>query len=359
MNTNYKDKIMNNDRNDDRNDNRNRDLNRNNDRNQNLKELSGSDYKIAEDQPKIDGWKILDHSGRKVGKVKDLLFDESAMKVRYIVTNLKKGDLLDLDDDRLILIPIGQAQLDTENDRVVVPNINHDAIAGLPHYEKVDDLTREDETRFRNCFAGTSTGDYNREKFYDHEHYDEERFYAGNKDRRRNTDTSGKVDVVEENIEVGKRKVDTGGARISSRIVERPVEERVKLKEEHVQVKRDKVDRPADSADLENFKNRTVEEHETSEVPVVNKEARVVEEVSLEKDVDTREEVVRENVRKTKVDVDNLEGENRNKGVTGTGDRDRDNLAREQRNRDGDVEGRENLHHRDRTRGKDKRNEKS
>lgn len=341
---------MNNDRNDDRNDNRNRDrdVNKSNDRHHNLKELSGSDYKIAEDQPDIDGWKILDQSGKKVGKVKDLLFDERAMKVRYIVTNLKKGDLLDLDDDRLILIPIGQAKLDTENNRVVVPNIDKDALTALPHYEKTDDLTRENESRFRNIFAGTTAGTHEGDNFYEHEDYDEERFYAGTKDRNRDTDTSHKVDVVEENLEVGKRKVETGGARISSRIVERPVEERVKLREEHVHVKRDKVDRPADSDDFKNYKDRSIEEHETSEVPVVNKEARVVEEVSLEKDVDTREEVIKDKVRKTEVDVDHLEGKDRRDGIAGTSDHDRDNLARKQRNRDGDIAGKDNIQDRDR-----------
>ena len=45
---------------------------------------------------------------------------------------------------------------------------------------------------------------------------------------------------------------------------------------------------------------------EHAEVPVVNKEARVVEEISLGKEVTERDEVVRDTVRKTEVDVDNL-----------------------------------------------------
>ncbi len=350
---------MNNDRNDNRNENRR------NDRRHNLKELSGSDYKIAEDQPDIDDWKILDTTGRKVGKVKDLLFDETARRVRYIVTNLKKGDWLD--EDRNILIPIGQAQLDRENKRVVVPEIDRNAITGLPHYKKVDDLTYDDETRIRNSFAGTTTGDYDRDKFYDHEHYDEDRFYANNKDRDRHSETKGKVDVVEEHLEVGKREVETGGARISSRIVERPVEERINLKEEHVNVNRERVDRPADSADLKNFKNSTIEEHETAEVPVVNKEARVVEEVSLDKEVENREEVIRENLKKTEVDVERFEGEDRNRGSNAGSDRDHDydkndrdrdrDLSRERRNRDGDVTGRESISDRDRDRDRNRDND--
>lgn len=325
----------------DKNDDRNRDRNdkTRGDKRHKLKELDHSDYQIAENQPDIDGWKILDTSGKKVGKVKDLLFDESALKVRYIVTNLKDGDWFD--DDRKILIPIGQAKLDRDNERVVVPNISRDVVTTLPHYKKVDDLTYDDETRIRNSFAGTTTGDYDREKFYDHEHYDEDRFYTGH-DKDRN---QGKVDVVEENLEVGKRKVETGGARISSRIVEKPVEERINLREEHVNVNRERVDRPADSGDLKNFKNRTIEEHETSEVPVVNKEARVVEEVSLDKEVDNREEVIKENLRKTEVDVDRLkgDGDRRNNDIAGR-DIERDkNLSREQRNRDGDIAGRQSI----------------
>jgi len=351
-----------NDRNDDRNRDKDRNDNTRNDRRHKLKELDHSDYQIAENQPDIDGWRIVDTSGKKVGKVKDLLFDESALKVRYIVTNLKKGDWLD--DDRDILIPIGQAKLDRDNERVVVPNIGRDVVTTLPHYNKVDDLTYDDETRIRNSFSGTGTADYDQDNFYDHEHYDEDRFYMG-EDRDKH---SHKVDVVEEHLEVGKRTVDKGGARVSSRIVEKPVEERINLREEHVNVNRERVDRPADSADLENFKNQTIEEHETSEVPVVNKEARVVEEISLDKEVENREEVIRDNVRKTEVDVEHLEGEDRyrNSDLAGN-DRNRDydkndlnrdrDLSREARNRDGDIAGRESISDRENERDRYRDNE--
>lgn len=331
-----------------------------NDRRNNLKELNHSDYKIAESQPDIKNWKILDLTGKKVGKVKDLLFDTEALKVRYIVTNLKKGDFLD--EDREVLIPIGHAQLDRENDRVVVPDVTRDKLSALPHYRKVDDLTHEDETRTRNTFAGTSAT-YDRNEFYDHEHFDEERFYnANDKDYNRNTNTAGKVDVVEENLEVGKREVETGGARISSRIVERPVEERVNLREEHVNVNRNRVDRPADSADLGNYEERTIEEHETAEVPVINKEARVVEEVSLDKEVRNREEVIRETVRETEVDVDHLEGDGRSSMDKSeyrnrdTSNNSRDVNERDPRNSAKDIAEKDRVDNRDRIREEDRRN---
>ena len=52
------------------------------------------------------------------------------------------------------------------------------------------------------------------------------------------------------------------------------------------------------------FVDRTIEATETSEQAVVSKEARVTEEISLEKAVDTRTETVRDTVRHTEVEVE-------------------------------------------------------
>ncbi|WP_181307092.1 YsnF/AvaK domain-containing protein [Rufibacter sp. XAAS-G3-1] len=122
------------------------------------------------------------------------------------------------------------------------------------------------------------------------------------------------IPIIEENLEVGKREIETGGTRLRSRIVERPVEEHLRLRSEHVRVERHAVDRPATEADFAGFREGEIEMTEHAEVPVVNKEARVVEEVSLGKEVEERDEVIRETLRSTEVDVENL-----NTGTTGTG----------------------------------------
>lgn len=267
-----------------------------------LKELSNSDYKIADDQPNINDWKIVDNSGKRVGKVKDLLFDKEAKRVRYIITDLNDGEILK--EDRKVLIPIGKAKLNKKDERVIMPNITRDNLSALPAYTNTDALTQEDEHAIRNSISGTgATGSYNRETFYNHDDFDEDRFYdEDNDDNRMNT--KKKVDVIEEDLEVGKREVNTGGARVTSRIVERPVEERVNLREEQVEVNRNRVDRPVDNKDLDNFEEDTIEMTETTEKPVVNKEARVVEEISLNKDVTNREQVIKDKVRKTEIDID-------------------------------------------------------
>lgn len=121
-----------------------------------------------------------------------------------------------------------------------------------------------------------------------------------------NTDNQVSAKVIEENLQVGKRVEQTGGARLRSRIIERPVEASVRLREEHVNVDRKPVDRPATEADFATFKEGNIEVTESAERAVVGKEARVVEEVTLGKEVTEREETIHDTVRKTEVDVENL-----------------------------------------------------
>jgi len=124
-------------------------------------------------------------------------------------------------------------------------------------------------------------------------------------DRNRNAEGTT-IPVIEENVQIGKQQVRTGGAYIKARIVEKPIEETVNLREEHLNIERNPVDRPANSTDFDTFKEGVIELEERAEVPVVNKEARVVEEINVNKEVTERTETVRDTVRKTEVDIENF-----------------------------------------------------
>lgn len=132
------------------------------------------------------------------------------------------------------------------------------------------------------------------------------------------TDGDQTIKVIREDLEVGKRTVETGGVRVRSRIVERPVEESVRLREERVIVQRNPVNRPATAADLNAFQEGQIELTERAEVPVVSKTANVVEEISVGKNVTEREEVIRDTVRNTEVDVENVGTTNQTVPSTGT-----------------------------------------
>lgn len=128
---------------------------------------------------------------------------------------------------------------------------------------------------------------------------------------------STSIPIIREDLEVGKREVETGGVRVRSRIVERPVEEHVRLREEHVRVERNPVDRPLREGELGAFREGEIELTERAEVPVVNKEARVVEEIRLNKEVTERDETIRDTVRSTDVDIDET-GRRSDVGLSGT-----------------------------------------
>jgi len=117
---------------------------------------------------------------------------------------------------------------------------------------------------------------------------------------------STSIPIIEEELQVGKREVQTGGVRLKSRIVERPVEESIRLRQEFVNVERTTVNRVATDADFDTFKEGTIEIIEHAEVPVVSKEARVVEEVSFGKEVTEREEVISDTVRRTEVETEDI-----------------------------------------------------
>ena len=125
--------------------------------------------------------------------------------------------------------------------------------------------------------------------------------------------SSDKINVIKEELQVGKQMVETGGIRLRSRIVERPVEQSIRLREEHISVERKAVDRPASDADFANFKEGTVELTENTERPLVSKNARVVEEVSLGKEVSERNETIKDTVRHTEVDTENIDAKNNRK----------------------------------------------
>lgn len=125
------------------------------------------------------------------------------------------------------------------------------------------------------------------------------------------TDTSASesasIPVVEEKLRVGKREVRRGGVRARSYVVEEPVQEQVRLRDERVEVERRPMNEPtrpvAEGSPEDLLQDRSVEMTEMHEEPVVGKEAVVTGEVRLKKTAGERVENVRDTVRRTKVEV--------------------------------------------------------
>lgn len=145
-----------------------------------------------------------------------------------------------------------------------------------------------------------------------------------------NNSEEERIQLAKEELRVGKREVNRGGARVRSYVVETPVTEQVTLREEHVNIERRPVDSTSGAANLDKgalFQERTIEMTETAEEAVVEKRAQVTEELVVSKTAEERTETVSDTVRETKVDIDNDVG--RTSGTSGssssntTTDRDR------------------------------------
>ncbi len=115
------------------------------------------------------------------------------------------------------------------------------------------------------------------------------------------------VEVVEEEVSIGKREVEKGGVRVHVQVVEEPVERDVQLRDEHVYVERRAVDRPLEGSVVDAFQEQTIELVETAEEIVVDRETRVVEEVVVHREMEEHVERVRTSERHTEVEIEALD----------------------------------------------------
>jgi stress response protein YsnF len=136
---------------------------------------------------------------------------------------------------------------------------------------------------------------------------------ASDEDKGRSAKARGRtVPIVEEELSVETRKVATGGARVTSSVAERPVEQTVTLRDEQVTADRRPADREASQEEAEAaFEEKTVEMMGTTEEVEVRKEARVVGEVEISKQTKERDQTVRDTVRRTDVEVEEIEPKSR------------------------------------------------
>ena len=113
------------------------------------------------------------------------------------------------------------------------------------------------------------------------------------------------LEVIEEDLAVGKEQVERGRMRIYNVVTEREVAQNIALKDETLRVQRRPINRAVEfSPDL--FKARQFEMVEIDEIAQVKKTARVVEEVTLGKEVTDKIETIKETLRRQDVQVEEI-----------------------------------------------------
>ena len=111
--------------------------------------------------------------------------------------------------------------------------------------------------------------------------------------------------LAEEQLQVGKRMVETGKTRVRRFVTEREVSADVTLHEEHADTIRRAVADPKYVGEID-WADATIEIRETAEQALVSKTARVVEEVALKKIGSDHVETIHDKIRRQQVEIERL-----------------------------------------------------
>jgi uncharacterized protein (TIGR02271 family) len=235
------------------------------------------------------GWAAVDQAGNPLGRISEMLIDTDRGMIDSVII------------DNHTRVPAPDIAL--REGRVVVRGVVHNE-----QYEQ----TRQAASAARSQNAvGASEANVNQT----YETMRREPTFVPGVTREAN-EAEISLPVIEEELRLGKRTIEAGGARVHTNLRETPIEQSVALREEQVRVERTPVNRPATAADFQTFQEGTIEITEMAEVPVVGKEARVVEEVRIGKEIVEREETVQTTLHKTEVEVERFDGDAVNDDAT-------------------------------------------
>lgn len=243
---------------------------------------------VAEDEPKLQHYGFYNDEGHKLGSIKDLIADTDTMKVRFLIVSWHEGVF----DRKDLIIPLQDVTIDLDAKRVICSNCTTERLNAYPEYKggMLPDLTK----RFRATFLPQDQAMAPK---------GEAAPMAGTTQRA--TTDEPVMEVIEEELQVGKRDVPLGEAVIRKTVTEHEVCEPVELRQERVEIERHAVHRPSDVApgtgDME------VHVPLMGQEIVKNKTAFVKEEITLHRIAETNRQEVCDTVRSEDVDTSNIE----------------------------------------------------
>ncbi|WWP00060.1 MAG: YsnF/AvaK domain-containing protein [Candidatus Dasytiphilus stammeri] len=116
-------------------------------------------------------------------------------------------------------------------------------------------------------------------------------------------DTEDILPLAEEQLEIGKKLIKEGSTRVRRFVTEKDVAVEVPLHEEHAAIFRRSINKDQ-CPDKFDWSDTVVEITETSEQPVVNKTAHIVEEIIVRKEGRDRIQTIHDTVRKQEVKIE-------------------------------------------------------
>jgi len=287
---------------------------------------------------KIDTFSVYTEPGQeKVGSVKDLLVDESG-RFRYVVVDTGPWIF-----GKTVLLPIGLANFDYNNERIYVNGLSKEQVENLPEYKDYKNIDEKYETNVRNQYqpmasrrssrqfinrtdapmqpledqsatlgssstamqgleqqrnVNVNTGAKANTNAYD---YDRDPGFYGLSEE----DNHGPLRLYEERLITHRNRFKAGEVTLGKHVESKTVETDVPVERERVVIERRDVGSQPVAADAADFRDQEIARVDVyGEEVNVEKQAVVREEVSLRKEKEQDTVHVKDQVRREELDVD-------------------------------------------------------
>lgn len=172
-----------------------------------------SDYKVADEDPDVRGWALLDAENQTIGTVDNLLVDMENEKVRYLDVDIdesllspdhepysesdlnKPHEFKTREGNTHMIVPVGLTRIDRDHKAVICREVNKDRFEQTNRFKKGEPITPDYEHHVVSTLIGPSAipgssrssagNDMLRtdENFYNSNYFNEDSFYG----RERNT----------------------------------------------------------------------------------------------------------------------------------------------------------------------------
>lgn len=144
-----------------------------------------SDYKVADGDPDVRGWKVNDIEQRCLGKVDNLIVNKNTQRVVYLDVEVDPSiiaanhspygtpaiegvhEFLNKEGDNHLIIPIGLVTLDKDSEKVHTDSINHRTFAETKRTAKNEAISRDYELIILKSYNQSSETYPEGEQLYD------------------------------------------------------------------------------------------------------------------------------------------------------------------------------------------------
>lgn len=259
----------------------------------------------------IKSYSVYDYQNDKIGSVHDIIVDETG-RFRYLVIDTGFWIF-----GKKVLLPIGRAKVDYNQERIFAEGFTKDQAESLPEYDDNMTIDYDYEERVRRTYrgvtydpnstvnpkevAGYDSGAYNQEGAFD---YDREPSLYGHQEA--DIENGQNLKLYEERLIANKERFRAGAVTVGKRVETETASVSVPVERERVVIERTtptgtNVVTPGEASFNEGEVARVEVYEETADV---QKQAFVREEVSVRKEVEKDVVSTRETIRREELDVE-------------------------------------------------------